>query len=132
MKPKNIMVVIGEERREETELGPVDFRPTFEALLLGLYSAILDRLRTGKRTRRAHPDAYGAIRGSATHRLSQDNESIVKREHPRAEWHYMKIDAYPVHIFVATENGVPVAIAACQTSRSEDFERLRQWDAQQA
>lgn len=126
---KNIMLVIGEARREETELGPVDFRPTLADLRDNALVDILAGLRTGKRTRRAHPDSSGHVRGSETHRLSTPNHDIVKREYPRAEWHYMKIKAYPVHIFVATDNGLPVAVAAPQTSRDDDFARVKRWEA---
>jgi hypothetical protein len=126
---KTIMLVLGAERREETSLGPVDFRPSFEKLIGGAYDDIVARLLDGKRTRRVHPHAHGGLRGSATHTLAQSSEDIVKREYPRAEWHYMKVDAYPVHVFVATERGIPVAIAAPSTSRPDDFDKVKRWEA---
>jgi hypothetical protein len=122
------MVIKGEPRNEDTGHGIVEFRESMSTLANGAYDELTACLRSGKGIKRAHPDGQGSICGSETHRLLSTNMDIVKREYPRAEWHYVRLKAYPICVFVATEGGLPVALAAPVTSFPEqDKRRIDKW-----
>jgi hypothetical protein len=127
-----IMLVLGEPQVKQTELGNVLFLESFKSIGYNgeyLLPLIMEGLVTGRRTRRATLDDGGIWRGSPAHVLAQANNDIVQREHPRAEWHYMKVDALPLHVFVATEQGRPVAIAVPMTSQQSEIKRIARWKA---
>lgn len=121
-----IMVIKGSPKQIQTDIGVIYFREDISTLFNDGYPQILARLIDGKRVRRAYRE-NGRIVGSAVHSISKENEEVVREAYPGAEWHYMKVEAYPIHIFVALDRGSPVAIAAPVTSRSEDFTRKDKW-----
>lgn len=121
-----MMVIKGTPKQIQTDIGVIEFRDDISELFNDGYPQILARLIDGKRVRRAYRE-NGRIVGSAVHSISKENEEVVREAYPGAEWHYMKVDAYPVHIFVALDRGLPVAVAAPVTSRSEDVARKDKW-----
>jgi hypothetical protein len=124
---QSMMVVVGEPRVIKTDLGDIRFDTSLSGLVNGAYDEILSRLIDGKRVKRAWRGMDDRLHGSAVHSLSKENEEALHTVYPYAEWHYMKLAAYPVHVFVALHRGIPIAVAAPFTTRAEDVARKDKW-----
>ena len=122
-----MMVVVGEPKEIHTNLGVIRFEESLDGLTNDAHKEILTRLIDGKRVRRAWRGKDDRLHGSAVHSLSKANEDALHAAYPYAEWHYMKLAAYPVHVFTAVHKGIPVAVAAPVTTRAEDFVRKSKW-----